>query len=74
MTTIMTGPQSTADEREDLAELAGLYGALLAYSPGLNWADANDVYCAAGWEKCSLAAADIAIADALGIDVQYLTK
>ncbi|MEV7425206.1 hypothetical protein [Streptomyces sp. NPDC091212] len=74
MTIIMTGPQSTADEREDLAELAGLYGALLACDPGVNWASATGAYCAHGWEVCPLAVADVAIAGALGIDVRYLSE
>jgi hypothetical protein len=67
---IVTGPQTTDDEVGDVEEVAALLGALPAYSPAVQWAEVTNLYCLAGWEKCSLAVADVTVADALGLTVR----
>jgi hypothetical protein len=69
---IITGPQATDDEVGDVEEMAALLGALPAYSAAIQWATVTALYCLAGWETCSLAVADVAVADALGLTVRHL--
>ncbi|MFJ6720535.1 hypothetical protein [Streptomyces sp. NPDC091259] len=71
---VMTGPQGTAEERGDLAELAGLYGALLVCEHPIMWAAVVALYRIAGWQTCPLALADVAMADALCIPVHDLSS
>lgn len=52
--------------------MAALLGALPAYSAAIQWATVTALYCLAGWETCSLAVADVAVADALGLTVRHL--
>jgi hypothetical protein len=66
----MTGPQTTPDEREDLAEAAGLLNAHLTCGTGVIWADVTALYCLEGWEKCPLALADVGIATGLEIPIK----
>ncbi|MFE0326283.1 hypothetical protein ACFW08_05640 [Streptomyces sp. NPDC058960] len=70
---IVTGPQTTDEELGFLAEMAGLFGGIPAYSAALQWATATALYCLAGWEKCPLAVADVTIAEAVGLAIRYLT-
>lgn len=69
---IVTGPQGTDEEVGHLAEVAGLLDGVPAYSAALQWATATALYCLAGWEKCSLAVADVTIAEACGLTVYQL--
>lgn len=69
---IVTGPQSTPDEREDLAEAAGLLDAHLTVEHDIQLADATALFCLPGWEACPLAVADVGIAEALDIPVKTL--
>jgi hypothetical protein len=71
---VMTGPQRTADERGELAELAGLHGALLVSEHYIPWAAVRALYRLAGWNACPLALADVTMADALRIPVYDLTS
>ncbi|MFG2292010.1 hypothetical protein [Streptomyces sp. NPDC048603] len=64
---LITGPQQTPDERGDLAESAGLYGARLVCDDTVQWAEAELMLCLPGWEFCPLAIADVAIAESLVI-------
>ena len=70
---IVTGPQGTDEEVGQLAEAAGLLGGLPAYAATLQWAAATALYCLAGWEHCSIAVADVTIAQACGVEVLSLT-
>ncbi|MYR43115.1 hypothetical protein [Streptomyces sp. SID5910] len=70
---IITGPQDTDEAVGLLAEMAGLLDAVPAYSAALQWATATALYCMAGWEHCSLAVADVTIAEACGLIVHRLT-
>jgi hypothetical protein len=69
---VMTGPQRTAEERGDLAETAGLHGALLVGEHPIAWAAVRALYRLAGWRSCPLALSDVAMADALCIPVRDL--
>ncbi|MEU0860656.1 hypothetical protein ABZ352_35615 [Streptomyces griseofuscus] len=66
---IITGPQGTDEEVGLVAETAGLYGALPAYSVVVEWPSATALYCLVGWELCALAVADVTIAETIGIPV-----
>lgn len=70
---VLTGPQTTSDQREDLAELAGLHR-LIPAAPDLPWWEADHLYCAPGWEQCPQALADVGIADAFGVKRLDLTE
>lgn len=70
---IITGPRSNDDEVGLLAEMAGLLDAVPAYSVTTGWATATALYALTGWEKCSMAVADVAIAEACGIPLYELT-
>lgn len=70
----MTGPQRTVDERGDLAEIAGLYGALLVGTHSIHWASVQGLYRLSGWDMCPLALADVTMADALSIPMCDLTS
>lgn len=70
---VVTGPQSTDEECDFLAEVAGYHGAIPAYAAVLQWAAVTAVYCLVGWEACPKAVADVQIAGAFGLDVQELT-
>ncbi|HLL34170.1 MAG TPA: hypothetical protein VK545_09825 [Streptomyces sp.] len=70
---IVTGPQSTDDERGLIAEVAGVLDGLPAYSVTLQWAAATALYVLSGWEKCPTAVADVAIAETFKIMVKYLS-
>ncbi|WP_158716615.1 hypothetical protein [Streptomyces sp. NRRL F-5630] len=65
---LITGPQTTAHEREDLAEAAGLLGAYAVTSPDVMWAEVTAVYYLDGCDGCSRATADLAVARALGLE------
>lgn len=66
---ILTGPQTTADQRGDLYEMAGLIGATPAFRSGVQWADVERLLHMSGWESCPLAVADVDVATALGVPV-----
>jgi hypothetical protein len=70
---VMTGPQSTDDERGDLAEVAGLHGALLVHEHHVIWPEVTALYRLHGWDACPLALADVALADALQVPMFDLT-
>jgi hypothetical protein len=67
---ILTGPQGTDEERGFLEEMAGLFDAHLTISGSVEWATVTALYCLSGWEKCSLAVADVAIAEAFGLVIR----
>jgi hypothetical protein len=69
---IITGPQGTDEELGLLAETAGLYGGIPAFSAVLQWATATALYCLAGWEGCPVAVADVQIAETAGLPVYPL--
>ncbi|MCY0926265.1 hypothetical protein OTB20_08600 [Streptomyces sp. H27-H1] len=71
---VMTGPQVTVQECEELAELAGFHGALLVSAHHIPWADVHALYRLAGWAVCPLASADVTMAGALGIPMYDLTS
>ncbi|MET9126949.1 hypothetical protein [Streptomyces sp. NPDC004528] len=66
---IVTGPQTTSDEREDLAELAGRLDAHTATCPDVRWADVTEMVALDGWELCPASVADVTIAESLGVPV-----
>lgn len=70
---IVTGPQTTDDEVGAVEEMAALLEGLPAYSTAVQWATVTAVCCLEGWEKCPLAVADVAVADALGLAVRHLS-
>lgn len=70
---IITGPQDTDESLGFLAEMAGLMGAIPAFSVVLQWATATALYCLRGWEKCPLAVADVTLAESFGLAVHYLS-
>jgi hypothetical protein len=69
---ILTGPQGTDEERGFLQEMAGLFGAYLTLSRAVEWAAVTALYCLVGWEKCPLAVADVAIAEAFGLVIKHV--
>lgn len=69
---ILTGPQSTVEQRGELDELAGLMDAKLTCSSDVQWATVTTLYALRGWELCPHAVADVDIADAFGLSVQLL--
>ncbi|MFF9525408.1 hypothetical protein ACF1DV_26015 [Streptomyces achromogenes] len=71
---IITGPQSTDDEVGLIAEAAGYFDGLPAYDVAVQWPEATALYCLIGWETCSLAVADVTIAEALGLPVLQLAR
>lgn len=70
---VITGPQGTADERGDLAEAAGIYGALVVGQHAVQWSDVTTLYRLPGWDLCPRALADVLIADALCVPTVDLT-
>lgn len=70
---IVTGPQDTDEALGFIAEMAGLLAAVPSYNVAANWAVATALVCLAGWEKCPLAVADVAIAEAFGLVISHLT-
>ncbi|WP_328967915.1 hypothetical protein [Streptomyces sp. NBC_00239] len=70
---VITGPQGTAEEQGELAEIAGLHGAALVGEHNIKWASVVALYRIPGWERCPLALADVAMADALDIPTHDLT-
>jgi hypothetical protein len=66
---MLTGPQRTPDERGNLAELAGVYGAVTASCSTFNWCTVAMVYRIAGWDECPTARADVAVADAMALPI-----
>lgn len=70
---IITGPQSTADERGTLIELAGLLDVRPACGADVVWAEVTDIYHLDGWEMCPYGAADVQFASALGVPVHPLS-
>lgn len=69
---IITGPQGTDDEVEDLWEAAGLHGARPVVSPDVRWADVTELITLPGWEACSVAVADVMVAKAAEIPVRHV--
>lgn len=67
---IVTGPQSTTEDRESLAEAAGLLEAHLTCSTDVLWIDVSALYCLDGWEICPLAVADVSVAEAMDIPIK----
>lgn len=63
---VLTGPQTSQEQRDDLLEMAGYHGLTLA-APDVHWWDVDHLYCAAGWQCCPAALADVACADAFGV-------
>ncbi|MET7939689.1 hypothetical protein [Streptomyces sp. NPDC005302] len=69
---ILTGPQSTDDERGFLEEMAAFFDAKLTCGCSVEWAAVTDLYCLPGWEGCSTAVADVSIAEAFGLLIRYI--
>ncbi|MGW0468284.1 hypothetical protein ACWDX6_23915 [Streptomyces sp. NPDC003027] len=69
---ILIGPQTTDEEEGDLAEAAGLYGAVRMHSPGVDWAEVEAFHCLPGWEKCPIATADVQAARSFGLPIEQL--
>lgn len=69
---MLTGPQGTPEQRGDLAELAGFYAMTPAVSADVQWWDVTELHRARGWNNCSAALADVAIAESFGIPVMDL--
>lgn len=63
---MLTGPQTTRGQRDELAELAGFHGLALA-APDVSWWDVDHLYCASGWASCPASLADVGIATAFGV-------
>lgn len=70
---ILTGPQTTDDERGDLIEAAGLIDARLTSSTDIDWFAVTAFFLLDGWETCPLAVADVAVASAFGLTAELLT-
>lgn len=70
---IITGPQDTDEGVELIAEMAGLFEGVPAYSTVLQWATATALYCLAGWERCPAAVADVSIAETFGLAIRHLS-
>ncbi|MEU1092120.1 hypothetical protein [Streptomyces sp. NPDC005877] len=66
---MLTGPQRTSEQRGELAEAAGMIGAVAVGVTEIPWLDVNELYRLPGWETCPLACADVTMADALCIPV-----
>lgn len=71
---IITGPQSTDEEVELIAEVAGYYSGLPAYGVVSQWSAATALYCLMGWTGSSVAVADVQIARTFGIPVLELAR
>ncbi|MFB7114090.1 hypothetical protein [Streptomyces sp. NPDC056291] len=69
---IITGPQSTDEERGQLEELSGLLNAGTVSAGDVSWGDVTDLYCLEGWESCPLAVADVKIAELFGLTVTHI--
>lgn len=69
---VITGPQSTSEQQGDLAEAAGLHGAKLASDADVMWLEVSALIILPGWEGCSLATADVTMAEALELPVTPL--
>ncbi|MFB7919360.1 hypothetical protein [Streptomyces sp. NPDC056061] len=72
---ILTGPQRTPDEVGDLTEVAGFLGAVILDGDEVRWAlaDVDVFYRTPGWEHCTRAVTDVAIAEACGWPIKDLT-
>lgn len=68
---VLIGPQSTDDERGDLAELAGLLGAV-CMNPDVDWASVTRFLVAPGWQDCPTASADVSAATVFGLPLDEL--
>ncbi|MEU1200165.1 hypothetical protein ABZ446_28620 [Streptomyces sp. NPDC005813] len=66
---IVTGPQVTNDERDQLSEMAGLLGGHTSTCPDVQWADVTEMVALDGWEACPASVADVTVAESLGIPV-----
>ncbi|MEV4037681.1 hypothetical protein [Streptomyces umbrinus] len=53
--------------------MAGLFAAKLVGSGDVQWSDVTDLYCLDGWQACSLAVADVLIAEQFGLAVTLLS-
>lgn len=70
---VLTGPRSTPEQLGNLTELSGLTGLPLLHDTGvIELLDADAVFCAAGWECCPLATADVDVAGAYGLAVKNI--
>jgi hypothetical protein len=64
---VLAGPQGTSDEREELAELAGILGMVPA-SDDTDWTDVQTLYVTSDYIKCGTAVALVEIvAGAYGV-------
>jgi hypothetical protein len=70
---IVTGPQTTDDDRASIADLASLVDGLPAYSAVSQWATATALYCLSGWDSCPLAVADVTAAETFGLPISHLS-
>ena len=68
---MLTGPQTTADQRGDLSETAGLLGLTLVKTIADLW-DAKRLWLLPGWDVCSTALADVDAAMAWAVPVSEL--
>ncbi|WP_328742951.1 hypothetical protein OG436_29610 [Streptomyces caniferus] len=69
---VLTGPQSTGEQRGTLCELAGLYGLVPTVNTHVDWLTVGALYCIAGWQLCADALSDVALAEAFGVPVKDL--
>lgn len=69
---ILTGPQGTDEERGFLEEMAAFFDAYLTVGRAIEWAAVTALYCLTGWEKCPLAVADVAVAEAFGLIIRHI--
>ncbi|WP_329168363.1 hypothetical protein OG709_30090 [Streptomyces sp. NBC_01267] len=63
---IIVGPLNTDEQRGDMAEAAGLYGAVPAALCDFDWASVTDVYRLPGWATCPEAEAVAIVAEIAG--------
>ncbi len=56
---VLTGPQSTDEDRGNLVEMSGLLGAPLTCSTAVEWSAVTSMYRLEGWKRCPLAVADV---------------
>ncbi|MFB7823827.1 hypothetical protein [Streptomyces hydrogenans] len=69
---VLVGPQSSAEQRGDLEELAGFLGAVTMHSPHVEWGEVASFVVSHDWEACPIAVADHDAACAFGLPVAYL--
>lgn len=63
----LTGPQGTPEQRDELAELAGVCDLVPVLGCDHPWRDVDVLYRAPGWEACSKATADVDVAGHCGV-------